>query len=101
MRRLQGTSDATQLVVTVSVLAAALGLADWLWSPQEAHPLDHFWEGDKISIGASTILKFTYQDQIDEHYQKQLFESALRDGLTNTFNRRYFLERMKSEFQHS
>jgi branched-chain amino acid transport system permease protein len=55
MRRLQGTSDATQLVVTVSVLAAALGLADLLWSPQEAHPLDHFWEGDKISIGPANV----------------------------------------------
>ncbi|HEY2815274.1 MAG TPA: ABC transporter permease [Acidimicrobiales bacterium] len=51
MRRLQGTSEATQLVVTVSVLAASLGLAQWLWSPQEAHPLSHFWEGNKISIG--------------------------------------------------
>ena len=43
-------------------------------------------DGDKISIGATTILKFTYQDQVDERYQRQLFESALRDGLTSTFN---------------
>jgi diguanylate cyclase (GGDEF)-like protein len=56
-------------------------------------------DGDKISIGASTILKFTFQDQIDEHYQKQLFESALRDGLTNVFNRRYFLDRLNGELR--
>jgi two-component system cell cycle response regulator len=56
-------------------------------------------DGDKLSIGASTILKFTYQDHIDEHYQKQLFESALRDGLTNTFNRRYFLDRLHGELR--
>ncbi|HVZ73557.1 MAG TPA: GGDEF domain-containing protein [Polyangia bacterium] len=56
-------------------------------------------DGDKISVGASTILKFTYQDQVDEHYQKQLFESALRDGLTNTFNRRYFLDRLHGELR--
>jgi diguanylate cyclase (GGDEF)-like protein len=56
-------------------------------------------DGDKISIGASTILKFTYQDHIDEHYQKQLFESALRDGLTSTFNRRYFLDRLHGELR--
>ena len=55
MRRLQGTSEATQLVVTVSVLAAALGLAAWLWSPQESHPLSHFWEGNKISIGPVNV----------------------------------------------
>src|SRR5262245_15569366 len=48
-------------------------------------------DGDRISIGAATILKVTYQDQIDEHYQRKLFESALRDGLTGTFNRRYFI----------
>jgi two-component system cell cycle response regulator len=58
-------------------------------------------DGDKIAIGSSTILKFTIQDHIDEHYQKQLFESALRDGLTNTFNRRYFLDRLNGEMRFS
>jgi len=56
-------------------------------------------DGDKISIGATTILRFTYQDQVDEHYQKKLFESALRDGLTATFNRRYFVDRLQSEIR--
>ena len=55
MRRLQGTSDATQLVVTVSLLAASLGLTQWIWSPQESHPLGHFWEGNKISIGPVNV----------------------------------------------
>jgi diguanylate cyclase (GGDEF)-like protein len=56
-------------------------------------------DGDKIAIGASTILRYTVQDHIDEHYQKQLFESALRDGLTHTFNRRYFLDRLNGEMR--
>jgi diguanylate cyclase (GGDEF)-like protein len=56
-------------------------------------------DGDKISVGASTILKFTYQDQVDERYQKRLFESALRDGLTATFNRRYFVDRLNTEMR--
>jgi diguanylate cyclase (GGDEF)-like protein len=56
-------------------------------------------DGDKISIGATTILRFTYQDQVDEHYQKKLFESALRDGLTSTFNRRYFVDRLHTEIR--
>src|SRR3989440_5265337 len=55
MRRLQGTSDATQLVVTVSLLAASLGLTQWIWSPQESHPLGHFWEGNTISIGPVNV----------------------------------------------
>jgi diguanylate cyclase (GGDEF)-like protein len=56
-------------------------------------------DGDKISIGATTILRFTYQDQVDEQYQKKLFESALRDGLTSTFNRRYFIDRLHTEIR--
>jgi diguanylate cyclase (GGDEF)-like protein len=56
-------------------------------------------DGDKIAIGSTTILKFTYQDQVDEHYQRQLFESALRDGLTSTFNRRYFVDRLHTEMR--
>jgi diguanylate cyclase (GGDEF)-like protein len=56
-------------------------------------------DGDKISVGASTILKFTFQDSVDEHYQKRLFESALRDGLTSTFNRRYFVDRLNAEMR--
>ena len=56
-------------------------------------------DGDKISIGSSTIMRFTLQDNIDEHFQKQLFESALRDGLTHTFNRRYFLDRLNGEMR--
>jgi diguanylate cyclase (GGDEF)-like protein len=62
-------------------------------------PRQELTDGDKISIGAATILKFTFQDHFDEHYQKQLFESALRDGLTNTFNRRYFLDRLHGELR--
>src|SRR6478736_1001093 len=56
-------------------------------------------DGDKVSIGATTILRFTFQDQVDEHYQKKLFESALRDGLTATFNRRYFVDRLHTEIR--
>lgn len=56
-------------------------------------------DGDKIALGANSILKFTYQDELDAHFQKQLYESALRDGLTNSFNRRYFLDRLNGEMK--
>jgi diguanylate cyclase (GGDEF)-like protein len=65
----------------------------------ERVPRKDLSDGDKISIGSNTILKFTYQDRADEHYQKQLFESALRDGLTSTFNRRYFMDRLNAELR--
>jgi diguanylate cyclase (GGDEF)-like protein len=58
-------------------------------------------DGDKILLGSTTILKFTYQDKLDEMFQRQMSESALRDGLTKAFNKRYFTERLETEFAHA
>jgi two-component system, cell cycle response regulator len=54
-------------------------------------------DGDKISMGGATILKFTYQDDLEEQFSKNLYESAVKDGLTRLHNRRYFDERLRSE----
>jgi len=58
-------------------------------------------DGDKILVGSTTILKFTYHDNLDEMFQKQMYESALRDGLTKAFNKKYFTDRLESEFTFS
>jgi two-component system, cell cycle response regulator len=58
-------------------------------------------EGDKVQIGTSVILKFTYHDELDEGFQKQMFESASRDALTQVYNKRYFLEQLESEYAYS
>lgn len=58
-------------------------------------------EGDKIQMGRATVLKYTVQDALDETYHRELYDSAVKDGLTGIHNRRYFLERLKAEFQHS
>ena len=36
-------------------------------------------DGDRIQIGSVTILKFSYQDSLEEQFQQQLYESATRD----------------------
>lgn len=54
-------------------------------------------EGDKIQIGAASVLKFTYHDDLDEDFQRSLYESALRDKLTGIFNRSYFNNRLESD----
>lgn len=54
-------------------------------------------DGDKISMGGATILKFTYQDDLEERFSRNLYESAVKDGLTGLHNRRYFDERLRSE----
>jgi hypothetical protein len=58
-------------------------------------------EGDKILLGSTTILRFTYQDRLDEAFQRQMSESALRDGLTHAYNKRTFIERLEAEFQYA
>ncbi len=58
-------------------------------------------EGDKILLGSTTILKFSLQDHLDEMFQRQMSESALRDGLTRAYNKRYFIDRIDSELQHA
>lgn len=58
-------------------------------------------DGDKILVGSTTILKFTYHDNLDEIFQRQMYESALRDGLTKAFNKKYFMDRLESEFTYS
>jgi diguanylate cyclase (GGDEF)-like protein len=58
-------------------------------------------DGDKIQIGSTTILKFTYHDRLEEDFQRQMYESALRDGLTRAFNKKYFVDRLQSEFAYA
>jgi two-component system cell cycle response regulator len=55
-------------------------------------------DGDKIQVGETTILKFTYHDRLEESFQQQMYDSALRDGLTKTFNKKYFQDRIRTEF---
>jgi two-component system, cell cycle response regulator len=56
-------------------------------------------DGDKIQVGRSTIIRFGFQDDLDESFHESLMSSALRDGLTKLFNKRYFLERLDSELK--
>jgi two-component system, cell cycle response regulator len=56
-------------------------------------------DGDKIQVGNTTILKFTYHDDLEESFQRQMYESALRDGLTRAFNKKYFLDRLEVELR--
>lgn len=58
-------------------------------------------DGDKLQIGTTTILKFSYQDSVEEDFQRRQYESATRDTLTQVFNRKYFLEHMPMEFAFS
>ncbi|MFN7132891.1 MAG: diguanylate cyclase [Myxococcales bacterium] len=57
-------------------------------------------DGDKIQIGSTTILKFSYQDTLDEALQRNLYESATKDGLTRIYNKKYFTDTVRKEFAY-
>jgi len=54
-------------------------------------------DGEKLFLGRNTVLKLMLHDDIDLSYQRELFESSTRDGLTGAFNRRYFTEKISSD----
>jgi len=58
-------------------------------------------DGDKIQLGPNTIFKFSYQDQIEEQFQRRLYQNATQDGLTQLYNRKYFLDRLTTDFNHA
>jgi len=62
------------------------------------HDLD---DGDRIQVGSVTILKFSYQDSLEEQFQQQLYESATRDPLTQAYNKRFFDEQLAKDFSHA
>lgn len=56
-------------------------------------------DGDKIHIGSTVILKFSYSDQVDQDFQTQMLRAAVQDPLTGLYNRRYLEERLEPEFR--
>jgi diguanylate cyclase (GGDEF)-like protein len=58
-------------------------------------------DGDKVSIGSTTILKFTYQDGMAEEFERSLYLSATSDALTKCLRKEFFLDRLESEVAYS
>ncbi len=58
-------------------------------------------DGDKIRIGEATVLKFTFHDRLDENFQRQMYDAALRDPLTRAHNKKYFLDQLSSELAYA
>ncbi|MCB0416313.1 MAG: GGDEF domain-containing protein [Bdellovibrionaceae bacterium] len=58
-------------------------------------------DGDKILIGTRLYFKFVYQDSVDQSYQQNLFRAANIDGLTQLYNKKYFVDVLSKEFSFS
>jgi two-component system, cell cycle response regulator len=57
--------------------------------------------GDRIQVGATTILKFAIHDELDEQFQYHLFSAATRDALTQTYNRRHFDDQLSRDLSYA
>lgn len=58
-------------------------------------------DGDKIQVGSTTIVKFTYQDSVEQEFHKQQYEKAIRDGLTGAYNKIHFLAKLSEDFAYA
>ena len=58
-------------------------------------------DGDKLQIAGAVVLRFSFKDRLEEHFERKLYDSATRDGLTGLFNKQHFLERLHQEHTHS
>jgi branched-chain amino acid transport system permease protein len=59
MRRLEGTSDVTKLVVTVAVMLGLVSLALWIWDPNQFRAVQPLWSGKVFVWG---IVRISYND---------------------------------------
>ena len=55
-------------------------------------------DGDRIQIGYSCIIKFSYQDDL-EHQLQQEIASGIKDPLTGLYTKVYFQDRVDNEFR--
>jgi branched-chain amino acid transport system permease protein len=61
MRRLEGTSEAAKLVVTLALALSMVGIAQWIWDPQTYRALPPLFPGDTLVIGS---IRISYNDVV-------------------------------------
>jgi diguanylate cyclase (GGDEF)-like protein len=58
-------------------------------------------DGDRLQLGPATLLQLSYQDELDEAWQRNVYDSATRDALTQAYNRKYFVDAFEREFAYA
>src|ERR1700722_14054529 len=59
MRRLEGTSEASKLVVTLALALSMVGIAEWIWNPTSYRTLPPLFNGETLAIGP---IRVSYND---------------------------------------
>lgn len=58
-------------------------------------------DGAKIQVGGALVLRFSFRDHVEERFERKLYDTLTRDGLTGVYNKRYFELRAEQEFTHA
>jgi diguanylate cyclase (GGDEF)-like protein len=58
-------------------------------------------DGDKVQLGTTTILKFTYTDELEEEFRRRMHDAAVYDALTRACNKAHFLDRLGGEVAYA
>lgn len=61
MRRLEGTSEASKLVVTLAMALSLMGIAQWIWNPTTYRALPPLFVGDTLVVGP---VRVSYNDLV-------------------------------------
>src|ERR1700677_5138978 len=59
MRRLEGTSEASKLVVTLALALSFVGIAQWIWNPLTYRSLPPLFAGETLVFGP---VRISYND---------------------------------------
>jgi len=57
--------------------------------------------GERVQLSKRVVLKFAYQDVLERSAQEDLYCNAVRDPLTGTYNKRFFMERAEHEIAYA
>lgn len=55
LRGMGAASEVTRLTVTVALMAAFIGIASWVWPPENRKPFRGFFEGNFVSIAGNNV----------------------------------------------
>jgi two-component system, cell cycle response regulator len=79
------------------IMLTDLGSKNGTWVNGERVNKRKLVGGDLVQVGAHHILRFTWQDRLDEAAHRTLMDNAIRDGLTGACNRTYFVDQLRKE----
>jgi diguanylate cyclase (GGDEF)-like protein len=77
-----------------------LGSTNGTYVNDELATEHQLWDGDLVKIG-HTIFKFLSGSNIESAYHEEIYRLTTTDGLTQVYNKRYFLETLEREISRS